>query len=295
MPKKRELPDKEYLEAKPRAARIKRMGDGFETLIIMLLVIRGASFAFRGKRHYASMRIRQFSGEFVDDIKVCYPALGRTRFIHAKSGRGSWWDQNLVRDFKSQRDKLRGSTKFVFELWVRSPSKKREMRATLPPDMPNIHIQVLSAKWSARHLTDIPHVRKHLPYLIQGGHSERQIRKAWSHIETSWRDHFDEDTEVHEASVSDVMEHAHDLSLGAVRSLQPTNADLAVFVAKIGNIRGLNISADGETLVYWSNEFGGRFGCDPKRVDWPWLQKRLRVMGLPRSLADFAQLIGAVQ
>ncbi|KQS75161.1 hypothetical protein ASG25_20590 [Rhizobium sp. Leaf384] len=55
------------------------------------------------------------------------------------------------------------------------------------------------------------------------------------------------------------MESAHDLSLGAICSLQPTNQNLAAFADSIQNIRRLTISADGETLIYWSNEFGGRF------------------------------------
>ncbi|QCL72264.1 MULTISPECIES: hypothetical protein [Agrobacterium] len=231
----------------------------------------------------------------MDDIKVTYPIQGRTRYVHAKSGESTRWDKNLLRDFRSQRDKLRGSRGFVFELWVRSQRKQAELRAALPPDMPNIHIQVLPHHWATGRATEIPHVRKHLPFLLQSGQSERQFRRAWSHLETAWRDQYDEVTEIHEASVSDVMECAHDLSLGAIRSLQPTNPDLAAFAASVAKIQGLKISADGETLIYWSNEFGGRFGSDPKRADWPWLQKRLQLMGMPRSLADFVHLVGGIQ
>ena len=295
MRKKRILSDQEYLEAKALAARIKRMGDSLEDLLILLFILRGASLASREKTEYASVRIRQFSGEFVDDIKVIYPLHRRTRYIHAKSGRSTKWDKNLVRDFRTQATRLRGSRGFVLELWVRSEEKKAELRAKLLKNMPNIHIQVLPHKWAKGRPTAIPHVRKHLPLVLQSGHGERQYRNAWSHLETAWREQYDDVTEIHEASVSDVMEYAHDLSLGAIRSLQPTNRNLAAFAASIQNIRGLNISADGETLIYWSNEFGGRFGSDPKRVDWPWLQRRLQIAGSPKSLAEFVVLVGGTQ
>lgn len=286
------LPDSEYLEAKARAARIKRMGDDLEDLLILLFIVSGARRAAEGDARYRSMRIHQFSGEFVDDIKVTYPTQRRTRYVHAKSGRTTKWDRNLVRDFRSQCAKLQGSRGFVLELWVRFGQKRTELRAKLPKNMPRIQIQVLPHQWAKGRPADIPHVRKHLPLLLQSGNSERQLRRAWSHIETAWRDQYDDATEIHEASVSDVLECAHDLSLGAIRSLWPTNPDLTAFAASISGIRGLKISADGETLIYWSNEFGGRFGSDPKRADWPWLQKRLQVLGNPRSLADFVVLVG---
>jgi hypothetical protein len=287
--KKRVLSDAQYLAAKARAARSKERGDGFELLILLFYVIRSADLYLRGISTLAADAVvHLYNGEFVDDLKLASISKRVTRYVHAKSGTSVRWNRNLIRDFTTQRTNAQPDVQTILELWVGTREKRQEMIGNAPAGLPRIRYHVLPEPWLDQHPSEIPRILRPLSNCVRQVHSPSLVRKAWDRIKAA-QSELGRNT-----SVAAIMAEASYSTHGTVRSLAGSNSGVAAFLSKVGEVEGLVLAADGDTLLFWNETISGLCSEDMRRVPWPVLQRCLESGKSPKTRDDFFLLLGAV-
>lgn len=282
---KRVLSDAEYLAWKKRGAESKDLGDGFEELLRFVLQIRYAWVLLKSKRVHRDVKILHQHHAFVDDIAI-FSRQGRwVRYCHAKAGRTVKWGGNLVRDFRSQEACKPKHLRHSLELWLGSREDQTRIQASAPPLIPKVRFHHLNRDWIKANWASIAYITDYLDPLINRSASPQLREMVIEQILSAMR------ARRNSASVLGIMNYAYGRTNGAIKSLNKVDPPLVHFVLLMKGIPGIEVAADGKSLIYWNTEFRGRSRSGPDKVDFTWLQSRISTLGLPTNRRQFLDLV----